>query len=53
MFSGGGGWGEVLIELLIDGGDGFHDAFKDCLLLVFEFGCDGVDSFKRELKKDM
>jgi hypothetical protein len=47
LFSGGGGWGDVLIELLIDGGDGFHDAFKD-FLLVFEFGCDGVDSFERE-----
>jgi hypothetical protein len=32
----GGGWG----ELLIDGGDGFHDAFKD-YLLVFEFGSEG------------
>ena len=43
MFSGGGGWG----ELLIDGGDGCHDDFKGCLLvdkhclLVFEFGSEG------------
>jgi hypothetical protein len=36
LFSGEGGWGESLI----DGGDGFHDAFKDCLL-VFEFGSEG------------
>jgi hypothetical protein len=43
LFSGGGGWG----ELLIDGGDGYHYAFKDCLL-VFEFGSEGGKLIKSE-----
>jgi hypothetical protein len=47
LFCGGGGWGEVLIELLIDGGDGFRDAFKDCLL-VFKFGSGGGKLIKSE-----
>jgi len=47
LFSGGGGWGKLLIELLIDGSDGFHDAFKDCLL-VFEFGSEGRKLIKNE-----
>ena len=50
LFSGGGGWG----ELLIDGGDGCHDDFKGCLLvdkhclLVFEFGSEGGKLIKSE-----
>jgi hypothetical protein len=43
LFSGGGGWG----ELLIDGVDGFHDDFEGCLL-VFEFGSEGVKLIKSE-----